>query len=83
MKRLVLALALLAPLSASATPITVTLSDDDQNLVTQALDAYQRAQGLGQTIRVGVFLQKLTSALNAPPKSEKPDANVPEVKPAP
>jgi hypothetical protein len=83
MKRLLLALALLAPLSASAKDITVTLGDDDQNTIAQALDAYVKTGGIQVATRAVMVLQKLTAAINAPPKSDKPDAIAPEAKPAP
>lgn len=76
-------LAILEAGNAMAAPITVTLSDEEQNVFTSALDAYVKAGGLAVATNAAVMLQKLVAAKNAPPTKDKSDAGIPETKPVP
>lgn len=65
-------LAMLGAAPAWATPITVTLTDDEQATMAQAIDAYVKAGGLNVVARAAALLQTLQSALTPPKPPETP-----------
>lgn len=69
--RFVFAALLVLPTFVQAKDIPITLTDQDQQTVVAALDAYVKAGGINVATAAVVILQKLQQAAQAadPPKS--------------
>lgn len=72
MKKLLLILALI-PSLAQAKDMTVTFTDQDQQALVAALDAYVKAGGINVATSAVVVLQKLQQAAQAPDQPKQAD----------
>lgn len=77
MKRLLVCLLVaLAPATAAAKDITLSLNDDEQRALVQLLDTANRAGGIQNAEAVVHFVRKISEAQRAtvpPPKAPKAD----------